>query len=131
MATPRNSVERRFRVVDEGQYPLFLRRLLLKLVPFLAGPAFLRPMHRAVGQSHRHEPVPVPGFGHRLRNALPAAMHSSPECSATASEHGSRVMSRILAYRGDHPLLKSPSVPITRDLSAGRLLRPGTSRGQS
>ena len=34
MATPRNSVERRFRVVDEGQYPLFLRRLLLKLVPF-------------------------------------------------------------------------------------------------
>ena len=38
MATPRNSVERRFRVVDEGQYPLFLRRLLLKLVPFEPGP---------------------------------------------------------------------------------------------
>jgi hypothetical protein len=36
MATPRNSVERRFRVVGYGQDPLFLRRFWLKLVPFLS-----------------------------------------------------------------------------------------------
>ena len=34
MATPRNSVEHRFRVVDYGRYPLFLQRFWLNLVPF-------------------------------------------------------------------------------------------------
>ena len=38
MATPRNSVEHRFRVVDYGRYPLFLRRFWLNLVPFQPDP---------------------------------------------------------------------------------------------
>jgi hypothetical protein len=37
MATPRNSVEQRFRVVDYGQDQLFLQRFLLKLAPFGPG----------------------------------------------------------------------------------------------
>jgi hypothetical protein len=35
MATLKNSVEHRFRVVGYGQDQLFLRRFLLKLVPFV------------------------------------------------------------------------------------------------
>jgi hypothetical protein len=35
MAIPRNSVEHRYRVLDDGQDQLFLRRFWLKLVPFL------------------------------------------------------------------------------------------------
>ena len=54
MATPRNSVERRFRVVDEGQYPLFLRRLLLKLVPFEPGPFLPWPL-----SSQMHDSVMI------------------------------------------------------------------------
>ncbi len=34
MATPRNSVERHFRVADSDHDRLFLRRFSLKLVPF-------------------------------------------------------------------------------------------------
>ena len=38
MATPRNRVEHRFRILDDGQDQLFLRRLLLKLVPYGSDP---------------------------------------------------------------------------------------------
>lgn len=38
MAIPRNSVEHRYRVLDDGQDQLFLRRFWLKLVPFGSEP---------------------------------------------------------------------------------------------
>jgi hypothetical protein len=38
MATPKNSVEHRFRVVGYGQDPLFLRRFWLNLVPLGSDP---------------------------------------------------------------------------------------------